>query len=250
MPRISFPGRYFRLHRGVRRDRCPPHGPSRFHRFMAFFLLLIVSGSSPPSRSCSAPTKPNTCSAHGIRPRPLHKPFVDITVYSSWAVLVMALRSSSHMPVRGGSASSNTPCGVFVLPPFVLTASALGTMLALAATTLSGESASGGSSPPEPWYLRYRLRLCRSFAAERSPDSIHRRFSVAESFRQQFSPQFTPIHPELLLVQSLAALAAHETRTFVLTRRHSSRPPCSSAHSSPFSARARFSPRGSYHRKV
>lgn len=187
--------------------------------FMAFFILLVVSGFIAAIAVMFRSDETEYLFSTPVSALALFTSrFVDTTVYSSWAVLVMALPLLlAYARARGFGVPEYTLAGIFVLPPFVLTASALGTMLALAATVLSRRI---GLRRLIPTGAAVFAGIVYAFAALSQPNDLQIPFTddfrSLNLFVNNFHLNSHPLTPNYWLVQSLAALAAHETRTFVL----------------------------------
>lgn len=107
--------------------------------FLAFFVMLVISGFIAAIATMFRSDETEYILSTTVSEMELFaSKFVDTVVYSSWAILVMALPIlAAYARIMNFGLREYLLAGLFVLVPFVLTASSIGTILALIATVAS-----------------------------------------------------------------------------------------------------------------
>lgn len=187
--------------------------------FLAFFVMLVIS-----SFVAAIATMFRSEETEFLFSTPLSEldlfisRFIDTIVYSSWAILVMALPIlTAYAHIRDFGVREYALAGVFVLIPFLLIAASLGTIFAVLAMFLSkrvslkrlillGAFVFGG--------------IIYAFIAFSRPTQLqipfNEDFRAMNLFINNFHINSHPFTPNFWLVQSLSSLDLHRYVDFLL----------------------------------
>lgn len=187
--------------------------------FLAFFLMLIVSSFIAAIAVMFRSDETEYLLSTPVTDLELFTSrFADTVMYSSWAILVMALPMLlAYARVRAFGILEYGCAGLFVLPPFVLIATSVGAMFALGAVTLSRRI---GLRKLIPAGVAVFAGLVYGFVVLSRPTDLQIPFN--EDFRSlnlfinNFHLNSHPFTPNYWLVQGLESLAGGRPGDFVL----------------------------------
>ncbi len=177
--------------------------------FLAFFLMLIVSSFVAVIAVMFRSDETEYLFSTPISALELFSSrFFDTAVFSSWAILVMALPMLlAYARVRGFGLAEYIIAGIFLLLPFVLSAVSLGAMLALGAVVLS-RRVSMRKLVPAGMGLFAALVLAFAYLSRPTDLQIpfNEDFRSLNLFINNFHLNSHPFTPNFWLVQGLESL--------------------------------------------
>jgi ABC-2 type transport system permease protein len=187
--------------------------------FLAFFILLVLSSFIAAIAVMFRSDETEYLLSTPVSDLDLFTSrFVDIVVYSSWAVMAMAIPLLfAYARIRGFGFLEYVLAGFFVLLPFILIAAALGTILALVAVFLSWRI---GPRKLIPAGIAVFAGFVYAFVFLSRPSELqipfHEDFRSLNLFINNFHLNSHPFTPNYWLVQSLQSLANHRIGDFFL----------------------------------
>lgn len=187
--------------------------------FMAFLLLLIISSFVAAISIMFRSDETEYLFSTPVSELELFtSKYIDTAASSSWAVMVMAVPILvAYARVRGFGILEYILAGLFLLLPFILIATALGTGLALAAVSLSRRVSlrklilAGGAAFIGFIYLFTALSRPTELQIPFNED-----FRALNLFVNNFHLNSYPFAPNFWLVQGLGSLVKHDAADFLL----------------------------------
>lgn len=187
--------------------------------FLAFFVMLVISGFIAAIATMFRSDETEYILSTPVSEMELFaSKFVDTVVYSSWAILVMALPIlAAYARIMNFGLREYLLAGLFVLVPFVLTASSIGTILALIATAASRRMSmknliiSGA--------LTFGALIYVFVTYSRPTDlriPFHEDFRGLNLFINNFNINSNPFTPNYWVVESLRALERNRYVEFLV----------------------------------
>jgi ABC-2 type transport system permease protein len=187
--------------------------------FLAFFVMLVISSfiASIATMFRSEETEYLFSTPLGVFDLFTGK-FIDTAMYSSWAVLVMALPILyAYARIRQFGIVEYALGGVFVLVPFLLIAVSIGTIIAIAATFLSRRMSMKALIPVGAAVFG---GLVYAFIAFSGPNQLqipfNEDFRALNLFINNFHMNSYPFTPNFWLVEGLRSLDLHQYWGFLL----------------------------------
>jgi ABC-2 type transport system permease protein len=187
--------------------------------FMAFFLMLVISSFVAAIAIMFRSDETEYLFSTPVSELELFtSKYIDTAASSSWAVMVMAIPILvAYARVRGFGILEYILAGLFLLLPFILIATALGTMLALTAVSLSRRVSlrklilAGGAAFIGFIYLFVKLSRPTELQIPFNED-----FRALNLFINNFHLSSYPFAPNFWLVQGLGSLVKHDAGNFLL----------------------------------
>ncbi len=187
--------------------------------FLVFFILLIVSAfvSSLGTLFRSAETEYLFSSPVSVKNLFTGK-FFDIVIFSSWAILVMALPILySYAKIKYFGTVQYALAGIMVLLPFVLIAASIGTMLALIGILASKYV---GMKSLIAIFSVIFAGLIYAVIAFSQPTQLEIQFTedfrALNLFLNNFNINSNPFTPNFWVIQCLRALVLKSAKEFLL----------------------------------
>ncbi len=187
--------------------------------FLIFFFLLIVSTFVTSLGSLFRSNETEYLFSTPVAVNELFTSiYFDIVIYSSWAILIMALPILySYAKVKDFGTLEYALAGIVVLFPFILIATSIGTLLALlgklaskyiSLTTLIICSAAGFAVLV---YLVFAFSQPTQLEIQFTED-----FRALNLFINNFNLNSNPFTPNFWFIQCLRALVLHDYSNFIL----------------------------------
>ncbi len=187
--------------------------------FLAFFVMLVISGFIAAIATMFRSDETEFIFSTPVSEMELFaSKFIDTVVYSSWAILVMALPIlAAYAHIRDFGLREYMLAGVFVLVPFLLTAASIGTILALVATAASRRMSMKRLILSGVVIFGAIIYI---FIAYSRPNDLripfHEDFRGLNLFINNFNINSNPFTPNYWLVESLRALDLHRYIEFLV----------------------------------
>ena len=187
--------------------------------FLAFFFMLIISSFVTALATLFRSTETEYLFSTPLADiQLLASKYFDIIIYSSWAILFMALPIlQAYARVRNFGTFEYVLTGVFVLLPFVIAATSMGTILAIVVVMASKHIGmkrmiiSGAALFTGFVFLIIKFSQSNQLSIPFTED-----FRALNIFINNFRLNAHPYTPNFWLIQSLRSLVLHRYREFLL----------------------------------
>ena len=186
--------------------------------FLAFFFMLIISSFITALATLFRSTETEYLFSTPVIDIELFvSKYLDVVIYSSWAILFMAAPIlHAYARVRNFGALEYALTGLFVLVPFIVTATAIGTVLSLLAVMIS-------------YHISIRRLILLGIAlfsgfmyliiSSSQPNQLEipftEDFRALNIFLNNFRLNAHPFTPNFWLIQCLRSLVLHDYRGFL-----------------------------------
>ena len=187
--------------------------------FLGFFFMLIISSFAIALATLFRSTETEFLFSTPTSVLVLFtSKYIDIVVYSSWAILIMALPILySYAKVRDFGTKEFALTGLVVLFPFIIIATALGTLFAVIGVKVSKHLSFIKLITASAIVFSVLIYAVIHFA---QPTQLvipfTEDFRALNIFINNFRLNSHPLTPNFWLIQSLRALVFHEYTDFVL----------------------------------
>ena len=187
--------------------------------FLAFFFMLIISSFVTALATLFRSTESEYLFSTPLSDiQLLTSKYIDIIIYSSWAILFMALPIlHAYARVRQFGAFEYALTGIFVLLPFVIAATALGTMLAIVVVLTSKyigikRLIITGTA----LFIGFIVLIVKFSQSNQLSIPFTEDFRALNIFINNLSLNAHPFTPNFWLIQCLRSLVLDEYREFLL----------------------------------
>jgi ABC-2 type transport system permease protein len=187
--------------------------------FLAFFFMLIISSFITALASMFRSTETEYLFSTPLSDLELLvSKYIDVIIYSSWAILFMALPIlHAYARARNFGALEYALTGIFVLVPFILIATAIGTILAMVVILLSKYISTKRLVLLSVMLFAGFMYLIIHFSQQNQLTiPFTEDFRALNVFLNNFRLNAHPFTPNFWLIQCLRSLVLHNYRDFNL----------------------------------